>query len=123
MSHEEKRSSTRSGITLENHHNLFFLEQDNEKLAITHIRDVSLSGVGINVSRPIDASAPIALTYDSDDFTLTINGVTAWCNPKEGGDGYSLGIRFNATDPNDNSLFFLAVRKYLDDFDGGTFDA
>lgn len=123
MTYEEKRSSSRSGITLQNHHNLFFLEQDNERHAITHIRDVSLSGVGINMNQPINANESVALTYDSDDFTLTINGVAAWCNPRDGGDGYSLGIRFNAADPNDNSLFFLAIRKYLDDFDGGTFDS
>ncbi len=123
MTHEEKRNEARSGITLEDHHNLFFLEKDNDRQAIVRIRDVSISGVGINMNQPLDASMPVSLTYDSDDFKLTINGITAWCNPVEEGNSFDMGIQFNANDPNDNSLFFLAVRKYLDDFDGGTFDA
>lgn len=117
MTIEEKRRNVRSDLTEGSHHNLFFLEQGERSYPIKQVRDVSISGVGIISDAPLEPRERIALTYDSDDFRLTINGVAAWCEPVGDGRGYTMGIEFDAGDPADNSLFFLAVRKYLDEFD------
>ena len=115
MTTEEKRRNARSGLVQGDHHNLFFLEKGDTSHAITQVRDVSISGVGVVSDIPVEPRERIALTYDSDDFRLTVKGVAAWCQPD--GDTYTMGIEFDSSDPADNSLFFLAVRKYLDDFD------
>ncbi len=117
MTIEEKRRETRSELNPGDHHNLFFLEKGDASHPISKVRDVSISGVGIITDAPAEASEKVALTYDSDDFRLTINGVAAWCSANDDGTGYAMGIEFDASDPADNSLFFMAVRKYLDDFD------
>ncbi len=118
MTIEEKRRNTRSELVQGDHHNLFFLEKGDTSHAITQVRDVSISGVGVVTDIPVEPRERIALTYDSDDFRLTIKGVAAWCQAAGDGRGYTMGIEFDTADPADNSLFFLAVRKYLDEFDG-----
>jgi len=115
MTTEEKRRNARSGLVQGEHHNRFFLEKGDDSHAITRVRDVSISGVGIVTNTPVEPRERIALTYDSDDFRLTVKGIAAWCRPH--GDAYTMGIEFDSSDPADTSLFFLAVRKYLDEFD------
>ena len=117
MTTQEKRRNARSGLVQGDHHNRFFLEKGDTSHAITQVRDVSISGVGVVTDTPVEPRERIALTYDSDDFRLTVRGIAAWCQPNEQTQTYTMGIEFDSSDPADNSLFFLAVRKYLDDFD------
>jgi hypothetical protein len=121
---KDKRRSSRSGLTIENHNNFFFLHCGDKVYEIQHIRDVSISGVGLELQEALPAGDQIVLKYNSDDFQLSINGVIKWSERGDSSDGrHAVGIEFDTANRQNNSLFFLALRKYLDDFDGAYYDA
>lgn len=123
MSSKEMRRNARSRLSIGEEHNMFFLVAGENIYEINKIRDASLSGVGLAVQRAFEPGENIALRYDSDDLELMIDGTVAWCSP--GGDegGYIMGVEFDPRNCESNSLFFLALRKYLDDFDSAYADA
>lgn len=121
---KDQRRNTRSGLTIGDHQNHFFLRCGEQVHEIEYVRDVSISGVGLELQQPLPAGNQVALKYESDDFQLTINGTVKWCDRSDRGDGCcSIGIEFDPQDYENNSLFFLALRKFLDDFDSAYIDA
>ncbi len=118
----EKRKNARSGLAMENQETQFMLMRGDEPLAISKVRDVSISGVGVEARHEFKEGEAVALAYDSGDFQLSIQGTVMWCKP-EGGGEYAMGIEFDTSNRQDNALFFLAIRKYLDEFDGTYIDA
>ncbi len=118
----EKRKHARSGLQMEQQSSQLYISKDQETINITNIRDVSISGVGLEMSRAFPVGEKLSLTYKDDDgFLININGTVAWCDSET--DNHALGIEFEKQTGQDNSLFFLAIRKYIDDFDGTYFDA
>lgn len=118
----EKRKNARSGLAMENQESQFMLMENGETFAISHVRDVSISGVGLEAHHEFSEGTQVALAYDSGDFQLSINGTVMWCTAEDG-DSFTMGIEFDADNRQDNALFFLAIRKYLDEFDGAYIDA
>jgi len=119
----EKRKNARSGLSMENQEGQFNIEKDQESFSIKRIRDVSISGVGLEMSRALPVGEQLSLSYNSGDFQLSILGTVIWCNPETQSGPYILGIEFNPESRENNALFFLAIRKYLDEFDGAYMDA
>lgn len=118
----EKRRNARSGLVMDDQGSRFMLLQNEESFDISRVRDVSISGVGLEVPHAFGEGEQVSLAYDSGDFQLRIQGTVMWCNASEDG-GYAMGIEFDRESHQDNALFFLAIRKYLDEFDGTYIDA
>ncbi len=118
----EKRRDSRGSITVDSAGTMFFLRTDDGIYAITRVIDVSLSGAGIQTRYRLKPGEQVTLKYRSRDYRLSIRGSVAWC--REGDDREcKLGIAFDPENRDSNSLFFLAMRKYLDEFDGVYLDA
>jgi hypothetical protein len=117
----EKRQETRASVNLDGQNNHFFVEFAGQTFPIANIRDVSVSGVGLQLDQMIAQGETIELAYTSDDLDLKVKGNVIWC------DGHdrpvSVGVEFCHDTPQDNMLFFMAMRKFLDEFDGVTMDA
>ncbi len=118
----EKRKNARSGLVMEDLENRFSLLCDRRNYAITKVRDVSISGVGLEAPHPFQSGDQVSLVYDSGDLRLSIGGTVMWCQPQSDG-VHALGIQFDRANRQDTALFFLAIRKYLDEFDGTYIDA
>jgi len=101
----------------------FSIEKDQETFNITRIKDVSISGVGLEMPRALPVGDQLSISYNSGDFQLSILGTVIWCDPETQSGPYTLGIEFNPESRENNALFFLAIRKYLDEFDGAYMDA
>jgi len=118
----EKRKHARSGLQMERQESQFYVSKDQETINITKIRDVSISGVGLEMPRAFPVGEKLSLTYDDNDgFQIQINGTVIWCNSES--ENHTLGIKYEKENGEDNSLFFLALRKYIDEFDGAYYDA
>ncbi len=118
----EKRKNARSGLVMEDQETQFMLVQNGETFAISKVRDVSISGVGLEAQHEFSEGEQVALAYDSGDFQLSINGTVMWCTAEDSG-SFAMGVEFDMSNRQDNALFFLAIRKYLDEFDGAYIDA
>lgn len=114
---DEKRNRARGNIEVRDRNVRFFLRCDDGVYAITRVRNISLAGVGIETRYRLRAGQRIALKYRSRDLKLSVNGTVTWCHPN-GSHSYTLGVAFDMADREANSVFFLALRKYLDKFEG-----
>lgn len=95
----------------------FFLEEKGRLYEIKNVQDVSISGIGVGMSKEFKIDQKVALKYKSADYHLSINGTIAWCNSTSHIGSCRLGVKFDSGNQENNTLFFLAVRKYLDPFD------
>lgn len=118
----EKRRDSRGNVTIDPAGSMFFLRSRDGIYAITRVVDVSLSGAGIQTRYRLVPGEEVTLKYRSRDYRLAIRGTVAWCREEEDRN-CKLGIAFDPQNRERNSLFFLAMRKYLDDFDGIYMDA
>jgi hypothetical protein len=118
----EKRRDSRGNVTIDPVGTIFFLRSQDGIYAVTRIIDVSLSGAGIQTRYPIAPGEEITLRYRALDYRLAIRGRVAWCVDSEDRE-YKLGITFDPENREGNSIFLLAMRKYLDEFDGVRMDA
>ena len=116
MSNNDQRQDIRVGVSIDSQQNEFFLHCGDQSFEIRKIRDVSISGVGLETVQNCEKGDTVVLKYDSDDLKLNIRGTVMWCKPLDH-DGYALGIEFDVQNREDNTLFFMAMRKYLDEFD------
>lgn len=118
----EKRQNARCGLVMEDQEIQFTLMQNDKTFAINRVRDVSISGVGLEAQQEFSKGEQLSLAYNSGDFQLSINGTVMWCTAQDN-NNFALGIKFDMENRQDNALFFLAIRKYLDEFDGTYIDA
>ena len=119
----ENRKESRSTIQPENNA-LFYIEIFDKKYPIEHVNDVSLTGVGIRFSQEIPRGTPVRMLCTEKDCDITIPDTVAWCEPiidtaptdVEQQVWFQNGIRFDTRDRN-HTLFFLALRQYIDPYD------
>lgn len=120
---KEQRATERHGIQVDGREHLFKLKSQQGSFPITDIQDVSVSGMGLEASTAFNKGTGVMLNYSEGDFDMDIQATIIWCNPLSDENKFALGIEFDAANGGNNSLFFLAMRKYLDEFDGVTMDA
>jgi len=115
MSNEDQRLNDRLGISMGQEENQFYIERAGEIHPIKDVRDVSISGMGLEISEGFTKGEKIILNYNSDGFNMQIDGTVMWCDSQHSGS--AMGIEFDGSNQGDNTLFFMAMRKYLDEFD------
>jgi len=114
---EDRRRSPRGRLRRDEVPGRFYLLVEGERFDLDDAHDVSVSGMGITLARALAVDTPVRLGYEDDSFRLELAAEVAWCEAQ--GQGARLGLRFSP-DPmqaNDNVLFFMTLREYLDDFD------
>lgn len=115
-----RREHPRDKIILDKFDGAFFVEtQRGEKSQFHCIHDLSISGVGLESPILLDPEGTIALTMDEGDFSVTVLANVAWCQPyttDSGATAYRAGVRFSAQSKDNNMLFFMALRRYVDTF-------
>ena len=98
---------------------LFRLELPGRSLPLERVRDVSVSGCGVETPEPLPAGGEVRLCFQTPDLALVVRARVMWCEPAPGGgrhEAYWAGLRFEAADPHHSVLMFMALRRWLDDF-------
>lgn len=116
MTSDNQRRFERLGVNLHDNKHQFYIERDGERYAISKIRDVSISGIGLESAVSLHEGEEVIMGYNSDDLVLRIESCVAWIDTQNGAN--ILGIEFSDSHRQNNMLFFMATRKYIDSFDG-----
>lgn len=112
----DNRRETRSSVNLQGQTDSFYVEFVDQTIPIINIRDVSITGVGLEIDQIIDKGETVELGYNSDDMELKVKGTVIWCDTST--TSVMLGVEFSKETLQENILFFMAMRKFLDEFDG-----
>lgn len=110
----DKRSNARGAVTAPSADTRFVLKSEDGVYTITRVRNVSLSGVGIETRYRLRRGERVVLKYRCGDLLASVTGTVAWCS---GGTDqvFTIGVAFTPDDNDRNSLFLLALGKYLEE--------
>lgn len=117
----EDRKHQRTAIESEFSSDSFHVEVYDRSYVLNRIHDVSISGTGIQIPSEIRPGTPVKLVFKSDDYTISVNGTTVWCNPiplgleeltPTGKGAYRTGIQFDPKDRN-CAMFFMALKDFI----------
>ena len=117
----ESRETIRQNIHLEEVNGSFRLQAQDKSYDFTLIRDVSVSGVGIQLPEPLEVGATVDMIFSAGGWTIAVEGRVIWCSvavvkddpgvsPAE---AYRMGIKFNPRNANNNVIFFMASRSMV----------
>jgi hypothetical protein len=119
----ESRENERKPLITPDTEAIFFIEANGERHPFDKVKDVSVSGAGIQLAVPLEQSSSIVLGFDQDDYQVRVQGTVVWCQAleQESADDpaqrrYRMGVRFNPLDMKNSSLLFLALREFIDPF-------
>lgn len=102
----------------------FHILMNAKSYPVHKVRDVSISGIGLSFPQPVERDTDIRLVFKADGLRLDLKGRIAWCAenkeppidiPALG--AYQVGIELCRSNRDNNCLLFMALRKYLDDFE------
>lgn len=114
---EDQRKHERKNVRSDEITGSFFIELQDESIAFSRVNDVSISGTGLVLERALEPGREIRLKFTSGDWQITIKGEVVWCDEiAEEPGAFRMGIEFDQKDMENNSLFFLALREYIDHF-------
>ncbi len=117
----ESRETIRQNIHLEEVNGTFRLQAKDKTYDSTLIRDVSVSGVGIQLTEPLEVGTTVEMVFSAGDWKIAVEGRVVWCSvavarsdvgarPTE---AYSMGIKFDPRNTNNNVIFFMASRSLV----------
>lgn len=117
----ESRETIRQNIHLEEVNGSFRLEAGNKSYDSTLIRDVSVSGVGIQLSEPLEVGTSVDMIFSAGDWKISVEGRVVWCSVAiaqgaggvRGSEVYRVGIKFDPRNANNNVIFFMASRSMV----------
>jgi len=119
----ESREYERKPLLTPEEEYLFFIEVEGERFALDNVKDVSVSGAGIELTVPLIPTSPVILGLEQEDQEVRVQGAVVWCQELASDDVvdahqplYRLGIRFNPMDLKSSSTLFLALREFIDPF-------
>ena len=113
----DRRQLRRSKVDLTQTSGDFRLEINGKNIPILDSNHISISGMDIKASEAARPSSSVKLHFRTPDIHLAIKGHIAWCAESLcDGNAYAMGIEFDPTSIDDNSLLFLALRRYMDHF-------
>jgi hypothetical protein len=119
----ESREYERKPLLPPEEEGVFFIEVNGERHLFDNVRDVSVSGAGVQLPVALIPTSPVVLGFEREDHEVRVQATVVWCQelePESAIDGhqpqYRLGIRFNPMDLKNSSALFLALREYIDPF-------
>jgi hypothetical protein len=122
---QNNRIQQRSSLKKRNPQAKFHVEVYNRQYVLDEVHDVSVSGAGIKIPSEIAPGTPVKLVYRDLDYSISVLGKAVWCAPVnnqtivrsiDNEAFYRTGIQFDARDRN-CTLFFMALREFIDTFD------
>ena len=119
----ENREHERKSLATPDDEAVFFIESNGTRYPFDKVKDVSVSGAGIQLAVSLAPSSDIVLGFDQDDYHIRVKGTVLWCQALEGEGAddtarryYRMGVRFNPNDVKNSSTLFLALREFIDPF-------
>lgn len=115
----EARGHQRSKIAHHHRGGVFRLRALGRHFKFEEVDNVSVSGTGVRLPISLDPDTAVTLTYSEKDWTITISGQVAWSARNTRLNhypSYHIGIRFDPENMQDNALFFMALREFIDPF-------
>jgi len=111
----DRRQDERKELHMSECEGTFTLEASDELIEVENVFNISLSGIGVETQCYLDPGRTVVITYEEDDHGVSVTGTVTWCedDPDSHGD-YRIGILFDYSYRDKNSLLYMAVRKYLD---------
>ena len=111
---DERRGHDRESLAKAEIPGKFLIETDGASQTFNQVCDVSISGMGLVLNNAMNTGQEIKIKYVSEDFSVAINAVVAWCVPDQ--DDHRVGIQFSSEDLDANVMLFMTLREYIDDF-------
>jgi len=93
----------------------FSIEIDGVSHEFNKVADVSISGMGLVLPIRVEVGAKIVLRFNSSDLNVELEGEVVWVETV--GERHFIGVQFDSSNVDNNVLFFMSVREYLDHFD------
>ena len=119
----ESRENERKLLITPDKEAVFFIESNGARYPFDKVKDVSVSGAGIQLPIPLAPSSSVILGFDQDDYQVRVQGTVVWCQElvEECANDtdqrhYRMGVRFNPQDMKNSSMLFLALREFIDPF-------
>ncbi len=117
----ESRETVRQSINLEEVNGSFRIQTKLKHYDAAVIRDVSVSGAGIELDDPLEVGANIDLTFSAGDWKISVEGRVVWCSMRtarsdsvsHSAESYRIGVKFNPRNANNNVIFFMASRSMV----------
>jgi len=95
----------------------FTVRLEDQLCDILAVHDVSISGIRLELARQLAVGQALELIAQEDDFSVSVLGEVRWGATAEPGRSFEYGVEFDTSDVDNNILFFMSLRKYLDSFD------
>jgi PilZ domain len=122
----ESRENERKPLVTPDKEAVFFIESHGTRYPFDKVKDVSVSGAGIQLPVALAPSSSITLGFDQEDYQVRVQGTVVWCQILEEECAneparrcYRMGVRFNPLDMKNSSMLFLALREFIDPFGAG----
>lgn len=119
----ESREYERKPLLTPENEATFFIEAEGERHFFDTVKDVSVSGAGVQLPVALIPTSTVVLGFDQEDYQLRVKASVVWCQAIEEDDtlndqqqNYRIGIRFNPLDLKSSSMLFLALREFIDPF-------
>jgi hypothetical protein len=111
----DRRSDERIPFCMEECKGIFSLEINDEEFEMEDVYNISLAGMGFELSTYLDPDSAVAIRYEEAEQVITVRGKVVWCEDHPDAHGnYLVGILFDYSTGDENSQLFLAVKDYLD---------
>lgn len=95
----------------------FTVRLEDQLCDILAVHDVSISGIRLELNRQLSVGQSLELIAQESDFSVSVLGTVRW-GASAGPQGtFEYGVEFDSSDVDNNILFFMSLRKYLDSFD------
>lgn len=115
--HEERRRHQRKALNIKRGGVEFAVQIGGDVLTISEVHDVSISGIRLLLERSLNTGQELTLSAREGEFSISLVGNVRWCRKSTDHEGFEAGVEFSNMDMDNNILFFMSLRKYLDGFD------
>lgn len=119
----ESRENERKPLVAPDKGATFFIESNGARYPFDKVKDVSVSGAGIQLPVPLTPTSSVVLGFDQEDYQVRVQGTVVWCQALEeertavpNQQNYRMGVRFSPLDLKNSSMLFLALREFIDPF-------
>lgn len=113
----ERRRHARARFRDESGGVKFIVRLEDQLCDILGVHDVSISGIRLESARQLPVGQSLELIAQESDFSVSVLGIVRWGASAEPGRSFEYGVEFDNSDIDNNILFFMSLRKYLDSFD------
>lgn len=114
---EERRRHERKALKPKRGGVEFAVQIGASVLPIKEVHDVSISGIRLVLDRNLKSGQELNLSAREAEFAITLVGNVRWSRELADQSGFEVGVEFDSMDVDNNILFFMSLRKYLDGFD------